>query len=345
VQAAIYAFLLFIFSTSVLLDKASRTVSIKELKRRARGSKDNNTSAIYKLASLGGSLSIFLWLLGGVSGSILFVRIALNSAALAVLAILIASWIVLSKRPLNTGGWFWKLAAIISIPVYKIVSFMHPLLIRLAKFVSRLRPVQIHTGLYDKDDLLDLINIQNHQIDNRIPEEDLKIAFGALTFGDKLVRDFMTPRREIKFTVATDAVGPLLMDELHASGFSRFPVVDAPTKEANPQIVGTLYLKDLLEHTDKGRVKDVMRKGAYYINESQNLRDALHGFLKSQRHLLVVVNNFEEISGIISLEDVMEQVLGVKVLDEFDHYENPRAVAELDAKKEHSQHSHVEVIK
>jgi CBS domain containing-hemolysin-like protein len=344
VQAAIYAFLLFILLTSVLLDKASRTVSIKELKRRARGSKDTNTSAIYKLTSLGESLSIFLWLVGGVSGSILIVKIALNSAAIAIISILIASWLVLSKRPLNTGGWLWKLAGIISVPVYKIVSFMHPLLIRLAKFVSRLRPINIHTGLYDKDDLLDLINIQNHQIDNRIPEEDLKITFGALTFGDKLVRDFMTPRRQIKFVAATDAIGPLLMDELHASGFSRFPVVDAPTKETNPQIVGTLYLKDLLEHTDKGRVKDVMRKGAYYINESQNLRDALGAFLKSQRHLLTVVNNFEEISGVISLEDVMEQVLGVKIVDEFDRYEDLRAVADLDAKKERSQHSHAEVI-
>jgi CBS domain containing-hemolysin-like protein len=293
------------FLASVILDKACRTVSIKELKRRARGSKDKNTSSIYKLAAHGESLSLFLWLVGGACGAVLFVKIASTSAALAVLAVLVASWLVLSKRPLKIDGWLWKLAAIISVPTLKLVSFLHPLLVRLSKFTSSLRPVHIHTGLYDKDDLLDLINSQNRQIDNRIPEEDLKITFGALTFGDKLVRNVMTPRREIKFAVATDAVGPLLMDELHASGFSRFPVLEAPTKEANPKIVGTLYLKDLLDHTDKGRVKDVMRKGAYYINESQSLRDALNAFLKSQRHLLIVVNNFEEISGVVSLEDVM----------------------------------------
>jgi CBS domain containing-hemolysin-like protein len=344
VKLIIFIVLAAVLLACVLLDKACRTVSIKELKRRARGSKDKNTSAIYKLAAYGQSLNLFLWLAGGISGAILFVRIAGRSPQLAVLALLGVSWLVLSKRPLKTDGIFWKLAAIISVPTLKIISFLHPLLVRLAKFIAKLQPIHVHTGLYDKDDLLDLINTQNHQIDNRIKEEDLKIAFGALTFGDKLLRDFMTPRREIKFAVATDAIGPLLMDELHTSGFSRFPVLEAPTKEANPKIVGTLYLKDLLEHTDKGRVQDVMRRGAYFINEAQNLREALNAFLKSQRHLLVVVNNFEELSGVISLEDVMEQILGTKIVDEFDRHEDLRAVASMEAQKEHSQHSHAEVI-
>src|SRR5581483_2623701 len=138
-----------------------------------------------------------------------------------------------------TEGWFWKFAGIVSTPTLKLVSFLQPVLSRFAKLLAKMQPIRIHTGLYDKEDLLELINNQNRQIDNRIPEEALKIAFGALTFGDKPVREIMTPRREIKLVAATDTVGPMLMDELHKSGFSRYPVVEAPTKEANPKIVGT----------------------------------------------------------------------------------------------------------
>lgn len=336
-----------VFLASVLLDKTRRTVSVKELRRRARGGNDANTSAIYKLVAHGESLKLFLWLVGGISGAILFINLAGYSAVLAVIALLLAAWVVLSERPLDTEGFFWKLAGLISPPTLKVVGFLHPMLVRFSKFLSNLRPISLHTGLYDKDDLLELINTQNRQLDNRIPEEDLKIAFGTLTFGDKLVRDAMTPRREIKLVAATDTIGPLLMDELHASGFSRFPVVEAPTKEANPKIIGTLYLRDLLNHSEKGRVKDVMHKGANYIEESQNLREALNTFLKTQHHLLIVVNNFEEISGVISLEDVMEQILGRKITDESDRHEDLRAEAEHEAeqdKKGHSKQSDTEVV-
>jgi CBS domain containing-hemolysin-like protein len=338
-KTLIFVILALVFFASVLLDKARRTVSVKELRRRARGGKNANNSNLYKLVAHGESLKLFLWLAGGISGAILFINLAGFSESLTVIALLLAAWLVLGDRPLDTEGFFWKLAGLISTPTLKIVGFLHPVLVRFTKLFSKLRPIRVHTGLYDKDDLLDLINTQNRQLDNRVPDEDLKIAFGSLTFGDKLVRDVMIPRHEIKFVAATDTVGPLLMDELHASGFSRFPVVEAPTKEANPKVIGTLYLKDLLDHSGKGRVKDVMRKGANFINESQTLREALNAFLKTQHHLLVVVNNFEEIAGIISLEDVMEQILGQKIMDEFDRYEDLRAVAEHDAKKEHNHHT------
>jgi CBS domain containing-hemolysin-like protein len=313
-------------------------MSIKELRRRARLGKDHGTSSIYKLIAQAGSLKLFLWLVGGLSAAGLLVMAAKISTPLLIAAVMLGAWLVLSNRPLRPGGILWKIAALISVPTFKIVNFLHPLLSRFSKLLSGLNPVTIHTGLYDKEDLLDLINNQNHQVDNRISEGDLKIAYGAMTFGDKLIRDVMTPRRAIKFVAASDAIGPLLMDELHASGFSRFPVVKAPTKEANPEIIGTLYFKDLIEHQDRGKVSEVMKKGANIIQESQTLRDALNLFIKTQHHLLVVVNNFEEIAGIISLEDVMEQILGSKINDESNQPQDVRGEAEEQAQKEHSNH-------
>jgi CBS domain containing-hemolysin-like protein len=334
VKTLLVILLVILFFSAVLLDKAYKTTSVKELRRRARSGKENGTASIYKLVSLGGSLKIFLWLVGGLSAASLLLALANISSYAIVAAVLFGGLLVLSNKPLNTEGLLWRLAAIISVPTFKIVNFLHPVLSKFSRFISGLRPIKVHTGLYTKEDLLDLINKQNHQAGNRIDEEDLKIAFGALTFGDKLVREIMTPRRQITLVAATDAIGPLLMDELHKSGFSRFPVVKAPTKEANPEIVGTLYLKDLLEHGDRGKVSDVMKKGVTFIKESQTLREALATFLKTQHHLFVVVNEFEEISGVISLEDVMEQIIGQKIVDESNQPQDPRADAAEEAKKE-----------
>ncbi len=72
--------------------------------------------------------------------------------------------------------------------------------------------------------------------------------------------------------VATDEpLGPVIMDELHASGFSRFPVFSG-TPDA---IVGTLYLRDLVQATHGGTIAKLMKPGVAYIHEDQSLHDAL----------------------------------------------------------------------
>jgi CBS domain containing-hemolysin-like protein len=333
-HTVIFVGLAVIFLICVLLDKAYKTTSVKELRRRARSGKDKSTEQVYKLMALGDSLKVFLWLVGGLSAAGFLIMLIKISAAAAVAAILLGAWLVLSDKPLSSEGFLWKVAAKVSVPVFKIVNLLHPVLSKFSKFISGFRPVTIHTGLYDKDDLLELINVQNNQVDNRIPESDLKITFGSLTFGDKLVRDIMTPRRAVKLVAASDTIGPLLMDELHKTGYSRFPVVKAPTKEANPEIVGTLYFKEIMAHQAGGKVGDVMKKGVSFIKENQTLREALNEFLKSQNHLLIVANDFNEIAGVISLEDVMEQILGQKIVDESNQPQDPRADAAEEAQKE-----------
>jgi CBS domain containing-hemolysin-like protein len=328
-----------LFLSAVLLDKAYKTISIKELKRRAKTTGDKGSASIYRLAAIGESLKLFLWIIGSVGAAGLLLILIGYSKSLAVVFIVLGGWLVLSARTLKTNGILWKIAALISVPTFKLLNLLHPVLSKLSKFISSLNPVTVHTGLYDKEDLLEFFKIQNNQLDNRISEQDLRIAFGALTFGDKLVRDVMTPRRQVTLVAASDTIGPLLMDELHASGFSRFPVVGAPTTEANPQIIGTLYFKDLIEHQSRGKVSEVMQKGAHYIDENSTLRDALNVFLKTRHHLLVVMNKFEEIVGVISLEDVMEQILGQKIVDEFDRSRDLREEAAADAQQEQKLHS------
>lgn len=202
------------------------------------------------------------------------------------------------------------------------------------RLVNKYHPITIHTGLYDKQDLLELLNNQNVQADNRIEQYELELAFHALTFGDKQVGDYLTPRRIVKVVSIDDSIGPVMMNELHDSGFSRFPVYE----DRKDNIVGTLFLRDLIKSQSTGKVKDIMRPEVAYVHEDHSLHDALTSILKTRQHILIVVNSFEEFVGVISIEDILEQVIGRNIQDEFDQYDDLRAVAASAAKKEHKEH-------
>jgi CBS domain containing-hemolysin-like protein len=258
---------------------------------------------------------------------------------LALVMILVLAWALLGwQPPRSTKGWEWSYAAALA-PVFSwVLSLLQPILGRAEDLTDKVGRMYVHTGVYEKEDLLDLINRQLSQPENRIPEEDLKMVTAALTFGDKLVSDVMTPLRQVRMVGQDENVGPMLMDELHKTGFSRFPVTQGSAQSAAPEIIGTLYLKDIISYEGKAKVKDMREKGPQFINESQTLRQALDGFLKTRRHLFIVTNNFEEMVGVLSLEDVLEQALGAKIVDEFDQHDDLRAVAAHEAAEEKSRH-------
>lgn len=318
---------------AVSLLKSYRHISKKELTRRARKG-DPLASALFKTVSHGLSLDLLLWFIVGISTALFFVILSRSvSAWLAFLSSVIFLWIAFAWIPKShvSPQSLW-IAKKLSPAIAWILEKLHPLLGRLAEYIHRHKPITIHSGIYEKDDLLELIANQQISIHNRIDKEELRVAELALVFGDKSVTDVMTPRKIMKTIKATEAIGPVLLDELHASGFSRFPVVGN-----SPEVfVGTLYLHDLVDlSTAPSSVKDIMDHKVYYIHEEAPLTDALGAFLKTQHHLFMVVNSFEEVVGIITLEDVVEQILGRQIVDEFDNYQNLRVVAEKEAKKDH----------
>jgi CBS domain containing-hemolysin-like protein len=188
--------------------------------------------------------------------------------------------------------------------------------------------------LYERADLLDLIDKQQVQTDNRMEQAELDIAKHALTFGDKIVRDVMTPRRAVKMIPADEDLGPVLMSELHDSGHSRFPVYE----DKQDNIVGVLFLRDLINSKSRGKTKNLAKGKVMYLHEEQSLYEGLQAVLKTRQHLYIVVNDFEEYVGIVTIEDILEEIVGKQILDEFDRYEDIRAVAARAAAKEHKEH-------
>ncbi|MBX4197337.1 CBS domain-containing protein [Candidatus Saccharibacteria bacterium] len=338
----VYILLAAVLVKCVLLYKLYSSVPVLELKRRAR-MKDKRAVALYKVASYESALDVLLWILGIASAVTLFIWSARTAWWLAAVVMVLTAWLVIWAPAPKPDGWAGALASLSARYQAALLSFLNPLLSRLGSWLPPAKQAHFHTGLYEKNDLLELLSKQNKQLDNRIAESDLRIAGGAMTFGDKVVSSVMTPRRQVKLVAATESVGPLLMDELHQSGHSRFPVVKDSTKSVLPQFAGTLYLRDVVGFDGTAKVKDLARKDVYFINEDSDLRQALDAFLKTHHHLLIVVNSFEEMVGVLSIEDVFEQIIGKPIIDEFDSYENLQAVAAKEAKKDYKNHNEVPV--
>lgn len=320
---------------TISVQRAYQNVPVKELKRRAR-EHDEAAAILHQAATYGMSLQVILWTLVGLSSAGFFVFTARQApgwlAFVITAGVVWGGFVWLSnKEAKRLSLWFARTLA----PLFAwILQYAHSPIAWAIEQIHHYRPVSIHTGLYDKEDLLELLNSQNVQADNRIEEQELALAFHALTFGEKLVSDYMTPRRMVKAVSVDDHIGPILMDELHGSGFSRFPVFEGK----KDHIVGTLFLRDLINIKESNSVRQTMRPDVFYVHEDQSLHDALQAILKTRHHLLIVVNSFEEYVGVLGIEDVLEEVIGRPIMDEFDRYDDIRAVAQRAAAKDHKTH-------
>ena len=154
------------------------------------------------------------------------------------------------------------------------------------------------------------------------------IIEGAIETSDLHVRDVMIPRLQmtvVKESDSAEAFLPLIIE----SGHSRFPVIgDNPD-----EIIGILLAKDLLplilsNNVSKFKVKDVLR-AATVIPESKRLTQLLNEFRTNRYHMAVVVDEYGGISGLITIEDVLEEIVG-EIEDEFDTDEEDAFIRTID---------------
>jgi CBS domain containing-hemolysin-like protein len=323
---------------AIVLLKTYRHISNKELKRQARQG-DKLADSLYRVVGFGASLDIILWFVVGVSGGLLFAMLAKQIAYwLSAMIITAIIWLGFAWLPNSHSTKLGRqIASLSAKPMRVIIDLLYPLLSRVERIILKHTPITVHTGLYEKQDLVELLKQQKGQLDNRISKEEIAIARNALTFGDKLVRDVMTPRRVMKSINASDSVGPVTMEELHKSGHSRFPVYE----DKKDNFVGILYMRDMVKARAGGLVKSLMESKVFYVHDESNIDEVLQAFIKTHHHLFLVVNNFEEIVGLITMEDILEEILGQPILDEFDQYDSLRAVATKLAQKEHKQQEEV----
>jgi gliding motility-associated protein GldE len=144
-------------------------------------------------------------------------------------------------------------------------------------------------------------------------KEEHKILQGIVSFGNTDTKQIMCPRIDV-FALSEDmdmeTIVPLILEK----GFSRVPVYT----ENMDSVVGILYTKDLLPHLEQSGFKwKKLLKPVFYVPENKKLDDLLREFQQKKIHLAVVVDEYGGTSGVITLEDVIEEIVG-DISDEFD---------------------------
>jgi gliding motility-associated protein GldE len=192
----------------------------------------------------------------------------------------------------------------------RIHSALHPISTRLSKTINRIN-IEGRGPQLSVDDLEQALELTADENSN---QEEQRILKGIVRFGSTTVKEVMTPRTSV-IAIDIKAPYPETLRHITESGYSRIPVFD----ENLDQIKGLVYVKDLLPYMDASENfgwQDLMRV-PFFVPESKKIDDLLKEFQQRRIHLAIVVDEFGGTSGVISLEDVLEEIVG-EISDEFD---------------------------
>jgi putative hemolysin len=303
---------------------AHSSLSLFELKRQAKHSAVAKTELVRQqsLASIEGLLSLF----GNVLLTALVIMLIVTFGW--ALGVVLALFAAILHSPLSR----LRTAAQTSSRLYAKVE---PQLLKLVhKFPKTAQffedtPITKDHQVFSKQEFQELIDRSG----TALTSIERKVIINALDFNEKLVSSIMTPRSTIDFINKGEFLGPLVLDELHAMGHSRLPVVDKDLDH----VVGILYLRDMLSLDIKRSATAVkaMDSKVYYIRHDQTLEHALAAFLKHRHHMLIVINKHRETVGMLTIEDTIEALLGRKILDEDDDHSDVESVADHQATRPH----------
>ena len=149
--------------------------------------------------------------------------------------------------------------------------------------------------------------------DSETTKDEQKILKGIVTFGNTDTKQVMCPRIDV-FALDEETSFTEVVSQIVSKGFSRVPVY----RETIDTVIGVLYVKDLLSHFDKENYEwTKLLRAPYFVPENKKLDDLLQEFQVKRIHLAIVVDEYGGTSGVISLEDVIEQIVG-DITDEFD---------------------------
>lgn len=144
-------------------------------------------------------------------------------------------------------------------------------------------------------------------------EEEQKILHGIVSFGNTDTRQVMQPRLDV-FALGEHMEFSEVVKQIVKNGYSRIPVY----KENMDNVTGVLYVKDLLPHIDKTKFDWIsLKRDAYFVPENKKLDDLLKEFQDKKIHLAIVVDEYGGTSGVVTLEDIIEEIVG-DISDEFD---------------------------
>jgi CBS domain containing-hemolysin-like protein len=310
---------------SLALQRFYSCVPAKELKRMAaRG--ERLALTLYRPVSYGANLRALLWIIAVVCLSSGFLLLGQNlPAPLSLLVMLIAlalAAIWLPNRQLTVVSA--RLAAWAAPVLDAVLHRVNGPLTNVTNFVNAHRYLDSHSGLYEKEDLHNLLRQQQAQQDNRIDQSEIELMQRALHFADTKAAEIAVSRKEAPMLSTSDALGPILFDELHKTGQQFFIVY----RGRQDNVVGMLALKDAKHSRKGGTVADVMTEDLCFVGEDFTLPQLAKAFVGTGNQVAIVINKFEEFVGMISFRQLMDFLFAAQMANQPEvQYEDRAAVA------------------
>lgn len=178
---------------------------------------------------------------------------------------------------------------------------------------------------WTKEELKEIIKEHEDAPEKPIDEDEERIVLGALTYSEKTAKDILTPRKLLYTLEIETELSQDVLKEIREKGFSRIPVYE---KEKD-NIVGILFAKDLIGVSPGEPLRKHYRKDAIILRipETKNLDALLDKFIHLRMHIAFVFDEYGGLEGIVTLEDVIEEVIQVEIVDEVDKVVNLRKEA------------------
>lgn len=306
------------------------SLSKEDVERKARLG-DKRAKRVYKVRK-NGNLLLCTLLIGNVAVNATL-PLYLNSIASGFVAGLAATALIVVFGEIIPQATFSRYALEVGSRVVWLVQFfqfvLYPFCWPLAWLLDKILGDEI-PSVYSRQELMKIIEEHEGSRESDLDEDEEKIIKGALSFSEKTVQKILTPRLEI-FSLAKDHVlSKSTINKVKGSGHSRIPVY-----ESDPEnIVGLLFVKDLIGNDFKNKtVGDVMRTNVMFVDASKKLDELLNAFKENRQHLFVVINEYGEVAGLVTIEDVLEEIIGAEIMDEDDKYVDLRARARERLKK------------
>ena len=239
-------------------------------------------------------------------------------SAAFTLAILMFSEVI----PKTAGVVYNRPLALVVAPPLALLVWLFRPLIWLCGMVTRVVSQGREPEHVSEEEILGLARMG--QQTGALESDQAAVIANILTLQDKSVRDIMTPR-----TVVFALPASTTLEELRTRGtfeHSRIPVYDKNPDDVVGIVLGREVLAAMAGGSGEARLEEMMRP-VDFVAESVGLDRLLRMFMEKRQHLLIVLDEFGGLAGVVTLEDVIEEILGQEIVDEFDRVADLRELA------------------
>jgi metal transporter CNNM len=287
-------------------------LNVHDLKRKADLG-DDNAATIYPIRKEGNLLLTTL-LLGNVAVNTVLAVLLADFASGLVASLVATSLIfifgeiipqaVISRYALSFGARM--------VPFVKTVRFvLYPIVFPLALILDHFLSDELPT-VYSHNELIQIVAEHEDHPDSPIDIDEERILHGALQFSHKTVSEIMTHIDQVFSLEISSVIDNALCEEIKSAGFSRIPLF---YKDAQ-QIVGVVHVRDLVG-VQGGTLEDY-KEDCMTVNSGMKLDLLMNSMLRKHQHIAAVLDTVGDLVGVVTLEDVLEEVIGREILDEDD---------------------------